>query len=302
VSHVLIHIGLHKTATTWLQRHLFERREAGFGAPWSIAGVIDHIVRPHPLEWDERAAQRLIDEGRRSAESRRLIPVLSNEELGGNPHSGSFNNTIIADRLARLAPDARVLIVIRRQTPMLVSTYKQYVIRGGVLSPRRYFRPLAGSFRVPTFRAGHYEYHRLIECYHDRFGRERVRVLAMEAMLEDRRTFVREIVDYSGCRDLGPLPEEPVRRSHSAATSAVQRRLNRLLLRDDVNPAAPLRVLALRSWMAVLDRVLSPWPGRMMDGRLEAFVDSFARGRYAASNRRTAEITGLPLDRYGYDV
>ena len=59
MSHVLIHIGLHKTATTWLQRHLFDRREAGFSAPWSIADVIDHIVRPHPLEWDEGAARRL---------------------------------------------------------------------------------------------------------------------------------------------------------------------------------------------------------------------------------------------------
>jgi hypothetical protein len=299
---VLVHIGYHKTATSWLQRHLCDNRAAGLAAPWSFEEVIDAIVRPHPLAWDEDAARRLIEGRRRRVEGEGIVAVLSNEELSGNPHAGGHNDSMLAERLATLVPDAQVLIVIRRQPAILVSAYKQYVLRGGTLSPRRYFEPNAAWFRVPAFRPSYYEYDRLIGHYVSLFGRDRVHVFAMEAMEEDRDGFVRGIVALAGGRDPGPLPAAPVGSSVSAATTAVQRRLNRLVLRDDVNPGAPLCLWGTRAWMRRLDRVLRPIAGRAADARLQHYVDAFARSRYAASNRRTAELTSLPLDRLGYEL
>lgn len=299
---MLLHIGYHKTATSWLQQHLLGNPDAGLMAPWSIPDVIDRLVRPHPLDWDAAAAAAFFGEGRDRAAAAGLACTLSNEELAGNPHSGAFNNTIIAERLARIFPDARVLIVIRRQPDLLRSTYAQYVTRGGVLTPARYFTPDPHAFRVPGFRPSHYEFDRLIGLYHRHFEAGRVRVLPYEAMLEDREAFVLQVAEFAGGRDPGPLPADRVRPSASALTVAVQRPLNRWLLRDDVNPAAPLRLRRLNDRIRVLDRLMPGAVLRRCDRRLRALVEAFTRGRYAESNRRTAELTGLPLDRYGYEL
>ena len=299
---MILHVGYHKTATTWLQRHLFDNRDAGLASPWTIREVIDGIVRPHPLEWDLRAARDAFGAGRRRVEAEGLTCALSNEELAGNPHSGAFGCTIVAERLAALFPGARVLIVVRRQADLLVSVYKQYVVRGGTLSPARYFRPPAEDFRVPRFRPAHFEFHRLIELYHGHFDPDRVLVLPFESMVEDRGAFVRRIASFAGGRDPGPLPAEVVRRSPSALAVTVQRRLNRTLLRDDVNPAAPFRLHRLPDRIRSIDRRLPAAATRGAEARLRAWVADFARGRYAASNRRTAELTGLPLDRHGYEL
>ena len=42
--------------------------------------------------------------------------------------------------------------------------------------------------------------------------------------------------------------------------------------------------------------------GRAFDRGLARFVERHARGRYAESNRLTAQLTGLDLARYGYEM
>jgi len=293
---MLLHVGYHKTGTTWLQRHLFGGAETGFATPWSFDEIVDLLVRPHVLDWDEEAARA------RLAPPADGMPVISNEELLGNPHAGAYNCSNIADRLARLFPDARIVIVIRRQPSMLASTYKQYVHRGGVLAPRRYFTPSTGGFRIPAFRLTHYEYDRVIEMYHERFGRDAVRVLAFETLVEDPSAFVGAIAEHAGIDRPGPLPAARERVSICAGTAAIQRRLNRWFQRDDVNPAAPLRLERLPYWMRRLDTMIRRIPGAAGARRLDRIVAEVCAGRFAESNRRVQVLTGLPLERLGYDV
>ena len=83
-------------------------------------------------------------------EAKGLVPVLSNEEFSGNPHSGSYQSLENARRLHRIFPEAKVLIVIRRQVDQILSSYKQYVSRGGALRPADTLPPRE-YFRVPGF-------------------------------------------------------------------------------------------------------------------------------------------------------
>ena len=52
---------------------------------------------------------------KRAAESD-STPVLSAERLSGNPHSGGYDSLQTAERLHRLFPQAKVLVVVREQT------------------------------------------------------------------------------------------------------------------------------------------------------------------------------------------
>ena len=57
--------------------------------------------------------------------------MVSFPRLSGHPYSGGYDSRMIADRVAEVFPEARILIVIREQRSMIVSTYKQYVNAGG---------------------------------------------------------------------------------------------------------------------------------------------------------------------------
>jgi hypothetical protein len=60
-----------------------------------------------------------------------LIPMVSSERLSGNPHSGGYDSAVLAERLHQVFPGARVLVMIREQRSMILSSWAQYVRVGG---------------------------------------------------------------------------------------------------------------------------------------------------------------------------
>ena len=86
----------------------------------------------------------------------------------------------------------------------------------------------------------------------------------------------------------------------SALAAAVQRRLNRIFLRDDVNPTAPFRCWRLEGWMQSVDRTLLRRLAGPAERALSARVAQLCEGRFEESNARLAEMAGLDLPRFGY--
>ena len=182
MSDVLIHIGYHKAGSSWLQQHLFDRESAGFG--WlgkSARNPVRRFVDDDPLDFDPAALRAelgpLLDRQR----GRGLLPVVSMERLSGHPFSGGYDCKEIADRLVAVLPEGRVLVVVREQRSMIVSTYKQYVRAGGAARPEQFLDPpRSKSRRVPWFDARYFEYDRLLRHYVELFGAERMLCLPFE--------------------------------------------------------------------------------------------------------------------------
>ena len=85
---VLLHVGYHKTGSSWLQRRVFAAPESGFewlGRPWQAR---QQIVAPHPLAFDPAAARAHYQPEIESAQAKGRIVVFSDERFSGNPHSG----------------------------------------------------------------------------------------------------------------------------------------------------------------------------------------------------------------------
>ncbi len=197
---MLIHIGYTKTATSWLQRHLFGNPATGFGwlkTKGDISGrphkdsPVRQLVLLSPFDVEPPALRedfaRLIG----SVQARGLVPVISLERLSGSPFSGGDDSTLIAERLRHLFPGAKVLVVIREQESMIVSTYKQYVKVGGALSLARFVALRRSSnLHVPWFELRYFEYDRLLRHYSELFGAERLLVLAYEEFVENPAAFV----------------------------------------------------------------------------------------------------------------
>ncbi|MGH8901618.1 MAG: sulfotransferase [Egibacteraceae bacterium] len=306
MSSLLVHIGYHKTGTAWLQQEIFGGG-AVFQRPWPRRTISRLFVTVRDLEFCARATAVSLAQQRERPSRSGAIDVLSHERLSGNPHSGGYDSRVIADRLYLTLPQARVLIVIRRQAEMILSSYKQYVRIGGTRSLRGYVdAPGRGATRIPQFSLAHFEYDRLISYYHQSFGPAATLVLPYELLASDPYAFVSRIAIFAGVDPPVDVPTSRRNVSLSAVGVAIKRPLNFLFARDTVNPSAPFDspklARGLRRAVERVDRALPTqlraWSGR----RLLAEVNAVTAGRFVESNHRTAELTGLDLAAFGYEL
>lgn len=302
----LIHIGYHRAGSTWLQRFLFAEAPAGFAQPFDRrADIASHLILPNSLDFDAEAARAhfaaRLDQGG-------LVPALSAERLSGYPDSGGYDSAEIARRLQAVFPDARVLIVIRRQADMLTSFYKVYVQAGGHLSLDDYVDPPErGRLRMPRFDFAHFAYHRLVGHYMRLFGAERVMVLPFEDIASRPETVARQVAHFAGLETVPDVSAaRRVNASLSGLTVSLKRRLNPFFLRDAANGYSPWALPGLarvgNAGFEWLDRRLPAGWRAAGDRRLAARVARLVAGRYGASNRATQELTDLDLAMRGYDV
>ena len=97
---LLIHVGYHKTATTWMQASLF-RPHHGFAPILDHDDVFRLITAPHGLVFDPSAAAADEIAARTYAAPPNLVPVISSEILSGQPFFGGRESDAFAERLAR---------------------------------------------------------------------------------------------------------------------------------------------------------------------------------------------------------
>jgi hypothetical protein len=307
---ILLHIGYHKTGSRWLRELFFGNPATGYG--WVDKEGEEHPVRrlvaARPLEFDAEAARAELQPLLAKITGAGLHPVVSFERFSGNPFSGGYDSKEIADRLVQVFPDARVLVVIREQRSMIVSTYKQYVREGGAMSVTKFMQPpTSRSLRIPWFDFRHFEYDHLLGYYRRIFGPERVLALPYEQFRSDPRSFVERLAGFAGtpltAEQLDALPFESQTNPGPPATAIAARRLlNGLGVRTDLNPAPPLASPAFWKLGKRIDR-LSLAPQRAVtheEQKLRRLVAERVGNRYVDSNRRTAELTGLDLGAYGW--
>jgi hypothetical protein len=124
--------------------------EPGFSLVAKSMALWSSFVEVDPFAWSPSKARETFETGIRDAAERGLVPVLSAERLSGNPDSGGYDSVHVAEYLAATFPEARVLIVIREQADMLVSSYKRYVRNGGPGTLRQYGSPPWGPRALHT--------------------------------------------------------------------------------------------------------------------------------------------------------
>ncbi len=312
MASVLVHIGYHKSGSGWLRRLFFSNPASGFG--WVGKKARNHPVRrlvgARPFEFDGGAFREEFAPLLRHIENDALFPVVSFERFSGNPFSGGYDSKEIANRLAEVFPGARILVVIREQRSMIVSTYKQYVREGGALPPRNFIKPpTSKSMRVPWFDLRHFEYHHLLSYYRQLFGSDRVLALTFEQFAANPVAFVQEIAQFAG-RPLGAdalrsLPfEQRSNPSPSAPAIELRRWLNKLGVRSELNPAPIFTSKAVkRLGIEVQRTTLVPRAlAARGDAKLRETVAATIGDRYVESNRISAELTGTDLASLGWMV
>jgi hypothetical protein len=307
----LVHIGYHKTATSWLQQRVFDDPRSGFRR-YPRVPLARRLIEAHPFAFDARACRAELDPWIQETRERDLVPVFSHERLSGYPSSGGFDSLEILERIAAVLPEARVLLTVREQRAAIVSDYRQYVRDGGASPLKRYLDPpQMGHRRVPGFAVEFFQFDRLAKAYGSQFGTENVCVLVYEQFRSDPAAFLGRLGAFARTdADLGGLDpastQAVVNPAPSPAALAILRWVNLLFRPNPLHPSPPF---PSKSAAAVGTRVALALD-RLPLGRLEArraaaeqaVVAERVDGLYDESNARLSELAGLDLERYGYAV
>ncbi|OYQ25753.1 hypothetical protein CHU93_13610 [Sandarakinorhabdus cyanobacteriorum] len=300
---LLIHVGYHKTATTWMQRRLFTP-PLGYHPIMEHETVFAHFVRPHMFEYDAAAARAAVAKALAEVPVG-LTPVISSEILCGNPTYGSREALGIARRLHDAAPGARILVTIREQVAAIASTYMQYLQRGGEFSAQAFFAE-APEVGWPVFNHAHFRYDRFVAMYADLFGPDQVLVCNQELLMRDHVGFAQRIADFAG--QPGPVNQAALNPERTGVSyPEYGAGLLRFINNVRPGPAGPSAMPNLGSAGDLLYRAA----GKLL--RLDLVrsgfgnrkpVTDYVRKRYAGafvdSNRALAAMVqpGLPFERY----
>jgi len=298
---LLIHPGLHKTATSWLQTNVFSETRL-FRSLLGHAEVNDLLVAPHDFDFDAHAVRKTLD--RLMAGSHPgIVDVISSEILSGNIILGSRDCVTLAWRVAATCPDAKVLLTVRAQGHIAKSIYLQYLRRGGYLDIEQYlsFKPEPG---YSWFDPGTLQFDRIARTYAAHFGQENVLVLPQELLSRDRMRYLRLLCEFVGVaeseaeRDLSKEPARGI--SPPASGGAILRRAN-VLRQSALNPRPPSKLTAIGD---MLERVSYRWTlGReRAEKRINQVIKKELSGRFGESNKRLQEFVPVDLAALGYEM
>lgn len=299
---LLIHIGYHKTATTWMQMRLFHP-EHGYTQLADHKDLFEGIVKPHNLAFDPAPFRDTIT-ARMAEAAPDLVPTLSSEILSGQPFYGGRESDLYATRLHQAFPEAQILISIRAQLRILPSVYMQYLYRGGRKGPEAYFDGEAetGFFGFDPI---HFEYDRLVAHYQGLFGADRVYVMTQESLVQDMQASAHQLAGFAQAGRYDGLSDAALRvqsASYPEAAAPALRRSNHLR-RSVLNPVPPLPgnlgnyLYRGTGWLWRR----GPLKGLGKSKRpLSALVKDRFADRFTDSNQRLAKIITHPIDLSAY--
>lgn len=300
---IAFHIGYHKTASSWLQQVYFPAHPAiamiaDSANPWDDP-MLRCLIATSDRKFNSHLCSDVLNQKIVALEMRgggKCVSLVSAERLSGHPISGGFDSFRIAERIHCVAPEARIVMVIREQIKMISSVYKQMVSEG---YPGRFDDMLhSRNWKTVGFDPGFYEYDILIDKYHSLFGRHNVLVLPYELMCIDSGEFVRQLCSFLDVAVIDPPKnEQTINRSLPASRLNVIRFMNRFR-RSELNPYPVFNIpekmrKLLMKLIAVALRKSAVQQHFMTDEQRVWIADY-----YKESNERLSKLVGIDFSDY----
>jgi hypothetical protein len=298
VGEHVIHVGYHKTASTWLQLCVFPGL-AGvqYGDPLFNDFVTNLATAPDHAFFAEGFRRVL-----RQMEGVSDGPLLlSYEGLSGSLWDGDEIGLRNAARLHRVMPAGRIMVVVRRQDEMLRSVHAQYVNEGGTRPLREFVeREVEGS----RFSLHHLEYDRLVGRYVELFGRDRVWVAPYEHLRAERDRFLAALCAFLQAELAADVSRAWPNHSLSRPSLWLLRSWNRLFRATRFNAAPGLAALpGGRHVRDLMQSRVDPVVRRLIrpkdSARNSRWLADIAAG-FAGSNERLQRFCPQPLAAWGY--
>jgi hypothetical protein len=227
---IFVHVGLHKTGTTFLQEEIFSklnnvnyihqpRTFLQKDIYSNIPKVRVSFFQPEKTLGDTTEFEPSISSDK--------INIISRESLSGAPSVGYIDGDVrytIADRIKKYYPDSKIIVGLREKKSWLNSSYGQYVKSGGTYSYNDWFEKVFDDKYLDF--DGYINY--LEKLFDD------VYVYKLEELKSNPKGFVKKLCDFMEV----DIPDYKIK-IHNKGFNERQMRLARFLnrfYRSQLNP------------------------------------------------------------------
>jgi|GEM_PF-6786773 len=296
---VYIHVGLHKTGTTFLQQSFLPNFAKTTGyvplrGKNSLHAFKEYVLREHDFTYDPSVAKKLFLEAHSSIGSNSEKITLSEEQFSGSPWNNAKDRKRNIDRLLELFPNASIILVLRKQETMTQSLYHEYIKKGGTVHWEQFLRIKRNDLEFS--RGDYLNYGVYYEYLSSRVSAQNVLVLCYEEMVEDPTSFFSKLFQFYGVDE--KVPEELLEKQNN--TSIRGKNIHKLrwmnkLAATDRNP----NLLLPHKFSVVFKRFLLRFPNKgtfvIPEDKVTAFCKTPKKDNHKLPNQNQ-------LLKYGYDV
>jgi len=221
---VVIHIGLHKTGTRFLQCMVFRQLDpARFNVnPDEVLVPIQKATRSAA---SSAAVREAVATWRASDDQRTL--VISEPHISGDMYSSHQDYRQNLALVRELFPEARIVFFVRKQSDWLQSAYRQHLVRGRAVPIEVFLNFYDGEFRPRIDRRVYgsrniealtLRFLDIYRAYAEAYGEERVFLFRQEDLSKRGSAVKQRLADVLG---LPRLPDLPRERSQNRSYSAL---------------------------------------------------------------------------------
>ena len=317
INKILLHIGYHKTASTWLQNELFIadnnvfeplslRTKGKSTLSWKFIVCKDGYLLPSFDLNRKEISKGVLEILRQKTSVKDKYFVLSSERLSGKPHASGFDAKLVANRLNDIFPHGKVLIVVREQKSFIRSLYFQYLsnVGLGTFSIKKYLNLPYDS--IPFFSPHHLNFTFIVKEYYKLFGRKNVLVLPYELFSTNPQHFISKLSDFVGKQIIVNKKKFRVKHNTNKSTFVLYhfRFLNILIGSRSLNNYSSLHYkytgYIARGAKFLLMKSTPKFLNIWMDNKTKKYIRSWVGLRYEQSNIELSEMIGIDLSKYGY--
>jgi len=301
----IFHIGYPKTASRWFLEKFFPQiKNYTLIPPHEIS---QYFLRPYAFEFDKKEVYNQF--------SRANTPnmIFSNHGFIGTTHSFGLNGYLTklhAERIKQVYPNAKIIITIRRQPEIIVSSYLQYIKGGGTNSTKQYLyhKDFRGINGFSQFAFQHFEYHHVLDYYQELFGKESVHVIVYEEFADNPRMVLEDLRDkFQFDVNLDDISFQRTNLSYRIGTRNLALIVNRFTRKKMINKYYFFHLPGLHGYSRILLKKLNTYkifgpsikPANVLGKSNLDYINQY----YTKSNRILTEKFDLKqIEKYNYPV
>jgi len=275
-----IHVGYHKTATTWFQLYGYSTHpDINLLNQGELDSVFfDTFAQPDDFCFEENDYQKKFIDRVDNKIDDKIVNGICEENLSGHSWTGRNADTVLR-RIYSYYKDGKIILSIRNQESMLRSLYSNYVKNGGTLSFKKLLKDISFEGDLVEKKL---EYHRLINSYYDAFGKENVFVYLFEEFQRAPDDVLSKLASFLGVSPFVASPKDNrVNKGFGRYQLITERFLNTLSIQN-------------RYSRKLVEMVFK------IDRPIHLSIPEHLLEQWSLSNEETAKLTGLDLQKYGY--
>jgi len=305
-QNVVIHVGKHKVASTYMQHLIFPQLTKYY---CTKTGVMRWLTKQPfiPANFREKVYNNYFDKSRRgTSPGRDDLLLISREGLSSSPDLNRVDK--YAESLSKAYPQARVLICIREQYDLMVTLFFWHTAKRRMTLNLPKYADWVMDY-APQFLL----HHEAVDAYVKWFGKDRVTVMPYELNRLSKDNFIHKVAEWISPEVKISIPD--YRMNVSFKTAAVLRSyilVNHSLLRvmayfmPSMTRILPSGIAQhYRHFVSKFSKQnLAPFINRIFPGSQKIEPGEEIRRKwdatFADSNSRIEEALGISLAEFGY--